>query len=194
MNIVSKFTAQRNFEYQNDEGFRNNINFILTFISVLVFGIFAIRPSINTITGLIKDIDEYRKVNGILTEKIQILNEVKANPEKLENESELISRALPTSPDEGNYIRNVNFLASKNQIQIGSVNFNTTEEGQLGALEFTLTMTGEYPKVVSFIGDFNKLLRVTNIEALDISPKSENINVVTAVIKGKAYFLLEKND
>ena len=194
MNIVSKFTAERNIQYQSDEGFRNNINFVLTFLSVLIFGIFAIRPAINTITGLVKDIEEYRKVNGVLTEKIQILNEVKADPERLEKETDLISRALPTNPDEGSYLRNVNFLATNNQLQIESITFDVIDEGGLGALGFNLTIQGEYKRIIQFIADFNKLLRITNVEDISISPQKENQRVVKAVISGRAYFLLETND
>lgn len=194
MNIVSKFTTERNIQYQSDEGFRNNINFVLTFISVLIFGIFAIRPSINTITGLVRDIEEYRKVNGVLTEKIQILNDVKADPERLEKETELISRALPTNPDEGSYIRNVNFLATNNQLQIESITFDVEEEGGLGALEFNLTILGEYTRIIQFIADFNKLLRITNVEEINIAPQNDSQDVVKATISGRAYFLLESND
>ncbi len=192
MNIVSRFTIEKSSKYQNDMEFRRSINFVLTFLSVIIFGVFAIRPSITTITGLIKDLDEYRKINGILIEKIAILNDVSASPERLEKEGELISRALPESPDEGSYIRNVNFIASKNKVQILSMVFTVTEEEGLGSLGFNLSIQGPYQQIIEFIADFNKLLRVTNIETVDISPEGENLVSIKASIIGKAYFLERK--
>jgi Tfp pilus assembly protein PilO len=195
MNIVSKFTIEKNIQYRTDEGFRNNVNFILTFVAVLIFGVFAIRPSITTISGLARDLGDYNRINEILVEKIAILNDIKSDKKKLLHENALINEALPPTPDEGNYIRNVNFIAAKNNIPIESINFTVeNEEGApVGSLNFSLAVYGQYPDLVKFISDFNKLLRITNIENIDITPQNEDIQTVKAVITGKTYFLQEKN-
>lgn len=189
MNIVSRFTVEKKLQYQSDESFRNNINFILTFISIVIFGLFAIRPSIMNITALLKDIDEYRQVNGVLLEKTAILNEVQSNPERTAKETELIANALPDSPQESVFIRNLNFIASKNSVELESVFFYVAEEEKLGTLGFSVTAYGQYPDMTQFISDINHLLRITTIENLSISPIKESDRSVKTTISGKAYFL-----
>ena len=198
MNIVSKFTVEKNIQYRTDEGFRNNVNFILTFLSVIIFGLFAIRPSITTITGLVRDLEDYERVNSILTEKIAILNDINADKRKLLHETSLINQALPPSTNESDYLRNVNFIAAKNNIQIESINFAIEskddpkeESSAVGSLGFTVKVYGRYSDLVNFITDFNKLRRITTIDNVDITPQNKDISSIGAIVTGQIYFLKE---
>lgn len=187
-NIVSKFTIEKSNSYKNDKGFRNNVNFILTFASVLIFGIFAIRPSIAIISDLLKQINDYKQVNSVLIEKITILNEVNNNQSKLEQETNLANSALPESPDEGNYIRNINYLSGRNNVQAAGISFTTGEEGGLGTLNFELTVYGDYSNIIKFIGDLNQLLRITQVESVTIAPENDRSSAVRAKVLGKTFF------
>ncbi len=198
MNIVSKFTIEKNIQYRTDEGFRNNVNFILTFLSVIIFGLFAIRPSITTISGLVRDLNDYERVNAILTEKIAILNDINADKAKLLHERSLIAQALPPSPSEGDYLRNINFIAAKNNIQVESINFafekdedSKEESSAVGSLGFTVKVYGRYSDLVKFITDFNKLRRITTIDNVDITPQNKDISSIGAIVTGRIYFLNE---
>src|SRR3990167_7353762 len=72
---------------------------ILSIFTVAFFVFFAIRPTINTIIGLRKQIEDDQIVDTKLQDKINALSQIQAELDVLQPDLPLIDTALPTKSE-----------------------------------------------------------------------------------------------
>lgn len=91
---------------------------ILSLIAVIIFGVFAIKPTFVTVATLITDISEKERVIAILDEKIQNLstaqNEFQTNSEALS----LLDKSIAREPLPAHYIRQVEAAAALHSVKL----------------------------------------------------------------------------
>lgn len=194
MPAVSKFALKDQFKrYQVDFRFRKYVNVTLTFVTITVLLAFAIRPSAITLVTLISQINTYRRLNQDLEVKIQKINIARQNTEEFEKYKELVNKAIPSQPDEGNFIRNLNYAAARSGVIITGISFNINPDPVLDEVEFKISITGQYTNVSEFIANCHRLLRISIIESVNIVPDNDNPGYVVAELTGTTYVYHFKN-
>ncbi len=165
---------------------------VLTLIALSFFGIFAISPTLSTIAGLRKELDDNQFVDKQLQQKIASLTSLQQKYAGLKNDLPIILTSFPNTPD-------IPLLAAQVQaVAGGSViiqSFQTFEveipKGKVQkylSYSFTLTAEGSYNDLSKFLSSLSNMQRVVTLDILSLTKKSTGDSLVLT-LKGKAYFL-----
>lgn len=171
---------------------------------VLVFSVFALRPTALTVTDLNGKLKQGREANQKLDEKIQALGIADQNLKKIENTVYLLNEALPQNANTLDLLNKVNFLAkqknllvSKSQAQNVEVLSSTQNSSATDATEKTLTektltfeleAKGQYENLRDFLLEMGRLNRFLSIDSVSFT-KEKDSNDLKLAFKGTAYFL-----
>lgn len=173
----------------------------LSFFTMAIFGMFAIRPTLATITQLRKQIGDERLVLEKMTQKITALGVAQGEYEKLKPDFDAIFQALPAKAQVSSLLGKLNRVLSENNIDLTLLQFSavslsvpTPIPSQATMLEFTITARGSYEDILVFLDMLGKTDRVITLDIIDIS-KAENLDKnlsegqLRLAIKGKSYVL-----
>jgi len=165
---------------------------IFSFLAVSLFGWYAIRPTIQTILYLQKEIEDNRLVNAQMEEKIGKLIEAHATYQGIEPDLPYISQALPLSSEvltALGQVRNIALirgasisaitstsapLLSKEQI---TPNKSAAPKGILNrkvkSTQLSVVIVGTYDMLQGIIEDILSMRRIITIDALSFTPNRE---------------------
>ncbi len=161
---------------------------ILTLSASIFFALFAINPTLSTITKLKREIEDSRLVEKKLSNKIANLSTLSQQYELVKEDEVYITDAIPQKPDATELTGQVQSIAKKNNILINELRVSplilTNVASKDGELTFNLTARGDYSSLVSFLKGLTNMQRVISIESLTLT-QSEASQVS---IKGIGYF------
>lgn len=162
--------------YENTPAVRMSLNLILTFFAISFFAIFALRPTLNTISELVSNIRSQEEIKTKLGQKIKDLSAAQTVWSREQKRLELISQALPEKPQPDAYIKQIEGIAKRRSL---GINFLKVDEVALrGELEkqtqqktkaenlkietlgVSVSVTGNYSSLLGFLEDLEKLRRV----------------------------------
>lgn len=154
---------------------------ILSLFTISFFGYFAIRPTLTTITTLRRQIADSRFVDQKLQEKINALSEAQIEYEMIKPDLELILTALPKETRFPPFVKSLEKLATESGAKLTDLSFQTvnlsTPEATTAAKEipigFSLTVSGDYSSLASFVKRLTSYERLATIEKMGLSTKKE---------------------
>ena len=97
---------------------RVSLELFLSVGAVIFFAIFAIRPTLVTMSDLVKEIEDKRDLDQKLTQKIASLSTAQTTYLEVQDRLYLLEEALPTTPDVIHAIKIVEKIASEQNILI----------------------------------------------------------------------------
>jgi len=171
---------------------------ILSIFTVAFFGFFAIRPTLVTIGGLLKEIKDKREVVAEMDQKIDNLNQAQTNYNQIRDDLDLVEESLPLDPDLPILIKQLESLARLSSVAIESVRFEKTnlqgeietEEGQ--AVGFSVTVMGSYENLKEFLNSIDTLRRIISVERFGFTSKTEDKTLVLVLtVNGAANYLIK---
>jgi Tfp pilus assembly protein PilO len=171
---------------------------IFSFLAVSLFGWYAIRPTIQTILYLRREIADKTEINKQMEEKIASLIEAQALYQEIEPLLPAVDQALPMQPDAIPVIVQLRNLASRSGILISSVQIppvsllgQTTQQAgkkttpppsKQATFDFTIAVQGTYPMVRSFLEGVASMRRVVAIDGITVTPyQLESVSTQSAV-------------
>ena len=200
LNVLQVYYAKPNIKIY--------LELILSLTTIIIFSIFAIKPTILTIIELNKEIQT--KENTIAEINQKLINLQKAN-DIMQSESEKLARieaAIPSSASPENIILEMERLANKNSLQILNLSMSeviimgneklkkrgaeTFEKLPLEAdeLPFTVSLSGSYQNLVLLISDIENQIRPVKIDSLTINTSTtEEGKVLILTVAGRLPFV-----
>ena len=200
LNVLQVYYAKPNIKIY--------LELILSLTTIIIFSIFAIKPTILTIIELNKEIQT--KENTITEIKQKLIDLQKAN-DIMQNEAEKLARietAIPSSATPENIILEMERLANKNSLQILNLSMSeviimgneklkkrgaeTFEKLPLEAdeLPFTVSLSGSYQNLVLLISDIENQIRPVKIDSLTINTSTtEEGKVLILTVAGRLPFV-----
>jgi len=193
--------------YKEKADLRAFLEIVMSITAVIVFLLFALKPTALTIVGLVKQIDEEKQTLSILDQKIKDLATAQTLLNQNQNFIQSIDTAVPSSPNPDMLSKQVQGLASKNSIDVLGIAINqVTLVGNIpttknlpdikpmpeGAHEmsFSVSVRGSYTNLTNFIKDFENMRIATKIDNIGInSSVTDTGRVIVAVISGRIPFL-----
>ena len=171
---------------------------ILSIFTVAFFGFFAIRPTLVTIGGLLKEIKDKKEVVAQMDQKIDNLNKAQTNYTRIRDDLDLVEESLPLDPDLPILIKQLESLARLSSVTIESVKFEKTnlqgeieieiEEGQTTG--FSVAFLGSYENLKEFLNSLDTLRRIILVESFAFSSKTEDeIQMLRLTINADAHYL-----
>lgn len=170
---------------------------VFTMIMMIIFIIFAIKPTVETILVLQKKLADSNQILEQLKDKATDLSKAKENYNALDQDVlSKIGSAIPDKPDLKSITLTLEgfskkYDASVSALQIQPQVFEVAQIDSLGTvseIEFNFNLTGEYGNLISILQEIKQSSRLISIDKLSLSQITEGSGL-TMSISGKAYYL-----
>ena len=171
---------------------------IVNLITLAVFILFAIKPTVETILVLQKKLEDSNQVLTKITEKSENLSRAKKNYSEIDSLIKLkIQTAVPTSVSLKTLTGSLEDIAFRNEASISALQIqpitiqylNTLPTSRkLKELLFTYNVEGSYTNLVNILKDIQITIRVISIDGLILNKTESSSNLLMSVT-GKAYYL-----
>lgn len=170
---------------------------ILTIITLTIFIVFAIKPTIETILVLQKKLQDQEEILAQVTKKSEDLTKASQNYQSLDPTiKQKIETALPTKSDLRiltNQLEQSALLAqaSISALQVEPLTFtsqNSEAKKSLSEIIFTYNIEGTYENLLLALDSLQKSNRLISIESLNLNKVIDSPTILMSV-KGKAYYL-----
>lgn len=172
--------------------------FVFSLITITIFALFAVRPTLITIVALQKSIDEHRQILNQLNTKTENLTAGKNNLDNLPADvKRQFSGLIPSSTSLSNMINNLTFDALATQASISGLQIQPTDliatpsglvkDVVVKEIDFTLNTQGAYAQLLNLLGGISKSNRLVLIKSININKAADGSLMMT--LNGRAYFL-----
>jgi Tfp pilus assembly protein PilO len=180
-----------------EEKTRKFITLILTLITLSFFGIFAIGPTLSTISKLQKELEDNRLVEGQLKQKINNLSILQQKYADLQGSLLDVYSAVPKTPEVAVFMGQLEAVAKDNNVniinmqtfQVVAVSENDVSK-RYSSFNFNLSIEGNYENIDAFIKTLAGMQRIVSLDTLSINNiyDRQKGNILRLSIKGTAYF------
>ena len=178
---------------------------IFSFLAVSLFGWYAIRPTVQTILSLRRQIEDNTLVSKQMEEKITKLIEAQATFQTVTDLVPLIKEALPDTPEALSAMAQIRNLAAVTGASVSAISASSTPilDAQTGqslespdeakklnkpttgiqtkkviAVPMTVSLTGPFVTIRSFLDGIIDMRRILTIQSINITADSEPQNGV----------------
>ncbi len=166
---------------------------IFSLLAFSFFGIFAIGPTVTTISDLNKKYNEEKIALKELQQKNEALKSLSAQYVEIQPDLTLIDSAIPQSPKVAELTRQLEKLSIQNNLIVKKVDTGLMElypaknpNKPIFSYTFIINVEGSEKDVNSFISALVNMGRIIGIEKLQTG--KQVLNVFAASITGRAYF------
>lgn len=194
MTIVNKFYAK--------PAARVSLELFITIGVIMFFAVFAIRPTLLTMSDLIKEIEDKRKLDQALTQKVAALSTGQTEYLNVQPRLTILDEAIPPDPNLVEALKIIEKIASDTQTAVAGIVIpelpqvsdpNTTPTNVAPSRQdFTLTITliGDYTRARNFVAGLQAAQRVFIVESINfsISEAEGEPMLVTTVNINMPYF------
>lgn len=197
--MESKTNKQLKELYKNfapllkQEKTQNFSTLALTLVTLSIFSIFAINPTITTIVHLQKQLSDSRFVEEKLQEKITNLNTLQMQYASIKEDIPLVFKALPQKPVVPLFVAQLQGIAQNSNITFGrlqilQVELSKNQKGEdYNSFGFTIDIEGPGKNITTFLSSLIGFERIVSIESISLG-KSKIKDTLQVSLRGKAYF------
>jgi Tfp pilus assembly protein PilO len=166
---------------------------IFSLLTLSFFGIFAIRPTLSTISKLNQQYAASQDIYSQLLKKSEALKNLDVQYQQLTPDLPIIYAAVPRTTLMAYLTRQIEMMAQQNNLELSSMKFGPVEvypankeNPTLYSFTFTVTLEGNESDVKNFIKDIIQFDRLVNIEQLNTGNKDNGVYGLS--LTGKVYF------
>ncbi len=150
--------------------FRASLFVVFSLILLVAMLVLALRPTMVTIAGLLGQIQQQKEVSKKLNDKIILVQEARANIERIRPQLVFLDQALPTTPEWSGWMQDLQQMASESGLTVTAGNVGgvqiagtppssvtaikeekTTLPNGISGISFTISLTGQYQQLRSFL-------------------------------------------
>lgn len=172
--------------------------FVLTLWIIIIFILFALKPTLETIVVLQKKQSDAQQILKNLDQKIADLNLAKQNYDNLgENIKSKIQQTIPDNITVKTIAASLEDSARRNDASISALQLQSfilepkreNSQDNLAEIEFTFNIEGAYQNLLLTLQQLKSTSRLIKITSVSFhSTEGESRNLVMS-ISGKAYFM-----
>lgn len=157
---------------------RVSTELFLSVVAVIFFAIFAIRPTLQTMADLVKEIQDKEKLSKQLDTKIASLGSAQEQYQKYADQLPLLDKAIPRTPLMLEGLKIIEKVASENNLIIQSISVSDlpdeTQAATPGAatrkiVSLNITVQGNYLGLRQFVETLMKAQRMFIIDQVDFT-------------------------
>lgn len=185
LNIINVYYSRPNL--------RIYLELMLSIVAIIVFSVFAIRPTVLTILELNNEIKSKQDLIGKLQQKTRDLETANNLFSSSTEDIKLIDQAVPDNSSPDIFIKKIEELAKNNSLQILAFSMaDVSIKGQesKNELPFTISVTGTYSNINLFLENLEKQIRPAIINSFTInSVIVDGSKKLTLLLDGKLPYL-----
>lgn len=131
-----------------------SLELVLSIGAVLFFAIFAIRPTLLTMSDLVKEIEDKQELDNQLSQKIAALSTVQTEYLALQTRLGVLDQAIPSQPKLEEALKIIEKLASDHRLVINTMRLTEIPDENPADLPFNQQERISLPLTVSVVGDY----------------------------------------
>lgn len=170
---------------------------VLSLLTVAFFAFFAIRPTLVTISGLLKEIKDKQKLVEQMDQKINNLASAQSNYAQIASKLPLVEESLPQEPTLPVLMKQLEALTRISSVNLESLSFNEINlQGEPGEkkfqeISFQLSLSGNYQNLKQFLNSLDNLRRIILVDSFAFkSQTKEGAQYITLTVSAKAHYLI----
>lgn len=152
---------------------------VATIFFTSFLAIFALRPTLVTISSLTREIRDEKETIQALDNKVASLKQAQQALQRIANRLYLLENAIPQSPSLEKFVRQIEITATKNQVI--SLEFSQKDlilktsspsaarKTNLSSIPIAITIGGSESSIRSFISDLESLERIAVIKSINFA-------------------------
>lgn len=109
-------------QYKERADIKVYLEILLSLATISIFSVFALRPTLITIAGLIKEIETKKQTIEMIDTKIRKISQAQIAYDQQRIGVNLLLTAIPVKPSPDVYIRQIEGVSLDNQLPISSIN------------------------------------------------------------------------
>lgn len=196
--------------YNSKPNLKIYLELILSLSTIMIFAIFAIKPTILTIVEINNEIKGKEATIAKLEKKLSDLQKASSLLQNQSQNLKLINESVPTNADIENAIRQIETISSNNSVKLSSLTSadlllkGTTDKKKKNSelkslpnssneLPISFSVSGEYQNLYLFLQSIENLRRPLKMDSfIFASTKStDDKKLITLTITGRLPFLLK---
>lgn len=153
-----------------------SLELFFTIVAVIFFALFAIRPTLVTMSNLVKEIQDKENLDEKLKQKIAALSSVQSEFLSLQDRIQVLDNAIPSTPKFEEAISIIERIASDQQLTIISLEAKEIPKEVTEPIDFekavrlkkviTLTVSGDYPSIRQFVDQIRNSQREISVDSI----------------------------
>lgn len=157
---------------------RVSLELVFSILAIIFFAVFAVKPTLQTMSELVKEIEDKRALDEQLGQKIASLNTAQTQYQNFSSQFYLLDEAIPKTAELINGLKIVEKIASNNELVIQSIAISAIPDELVLAdenaakreiLTFNVDLTGDYLKIRQFIEDLMFSRRMIIVDQVNFS-------------------------
>jgi len=182
-------------QYKERQDVKTYLEILLSLATVSAFAIFALRPTLLTIAGLLKDIQSKEETIATMDAKTEDLAQANSLYTSYKEKIVLLSESIPDESEPEVLIRQLEGLVAKHPASVNSVGIDnvllvgkqiaspqaptrnakntSTFPANATPVAFSINFTGNYSVLADLISDLEKMRRPTSIDTLNFTLKQQ---------------------
>ncbi len=166
--------------------------------AVVFFAVFAIRPTILTMTDLIKEIEDKRTTSEALSKKVASLSSVQVEYFALQNQFPLLDEIITQEPETKKILKIIEKLAVENQLSVSNLSLkevpirnaaSTLEfrQKQPTTTEIVISTNGSYTSLRNFLEQLLFVRPLITLDTISLAKANRPTNDQGEVINQEEY-------
>ncbi len=166
---------------------------ILTLGASIFFALFAINPTLSTISGLRKEVEDNKFVEQKLSQKVNNLSSLSTEYQSIQKDVSYIHDAIPLQPEAPLLIAQIQSIAEGSAVavtdlKVSTVNLVSQAASSSSSFGFELTAKTNYEGLGVFTSGLINMQRVVSIDRISITKTDEADQNLEIEIKGSAFY------
>jgi Tfp pilus assembly protein PilO len=181
------------FDFYKNPVAKVSLELIFSITAVVFFAIFAIKPTLQTMSELVKEIEDKRNLDEQLTQKIASLNTAQSQYQLFNSQFYLLDEAMPKKAQLIDSLKIVEKIASDNDLVVQGITISSVPEEMTLAiagqakretLTFNVDVSGDYLKIRQFIEDLMDSRRMMIVDQVNFTLGSSRYQKnLTAIVR-----------
>ena len=155
-----------------------SLELVFSILAIIFFAVFAVKPTLQTMSELVKEIEDKRALDEQLGQKIASLNTAQTQYQNFSSQFYLLDEAIQKTAELINGLKIVEKIASNNELVIQSIAISAIPDELVLAdenaakreiLTFNVDLTGDYLKIRQFIEDLMFSRRMIIVDQVNFS-------------------------
>lgn len=194
--------------YKKRNDLRMFLEILLSLITITFFSLFALKPTLLTVSQLIKDNKEKQETIDKMQQKIINIETAKNTYNRYVNLIPLIEHSVPNTPTPETFLRQIEGIAYINSVNIVSSSVNETPlfgikevknqktqisnlPSNVSTISFSVSVTGSYSSLYNFLLNLEKTRRPIIIDSVNLnsSKASNDETALVMLISGQTIYI-----
>ncbi len=192
-------------KFYNQPVAKVSLELFLSIGAVMFFALFAIRPTLLTMSDLIKEIEDKTNLNEQLRQKTASLATAQTQYLNLQDRLFVLDQALPSQPEFENALKIIEKTASDNELVITSMQVNEIPQEADETIPFSqktkitvpinVSVTGDYLAIRNFVESLQRNRRTLFVDSIifTVSEVNNNKQLKANITVNLPYFGIENS-